>query len=61
MMKQSKGLRIHRLSELKKTSSSAMNPAKDKHQVPTNRWKIYARVVIDSDVWPTIVQLKRKP
>ena len=61
-MKQRKGLMTHRQSELKKTSSWAtVGPATDKHQAPTHRLKFYVRAVIESEAWPTIVQLKRKP
>ena len=48
--------------ELKKTSSWAtVGPATDKHQAPTHRLKLYVRAVIESEAWPTVVQLKRKP
>ena len=58
MMKQRKGL----MTELKKTSSWAtVGPATDKHQAPTLRLKVYVRAVIESEAWPTVVQLKRKP
>ena len=33
--------------------------AKDMHQAPTNILKLYVRAVIESEVWPTVVQLKR--
>ena len=32
--------------------------AKDKYQAPTNVLKLYVRGVIESEVWPSIVQLK---
>ena len=35
--------------------------AKDKHQTQTNGLKLYVSAVIKSEVWPTVVQLKRKP
>ena len=38
-----------------------VDPAKDKHQAPTNGLKLYVRVVIKSEAWPTVVQLKMKP
>ena len=48
MLKQ-KGAMIHRQSELKKTLSYAnVGPATDKHQAPTNLFKLYVRAVI---VW----------
>ena len=40
---------------------SHMDPATDKHQAPTHRLKLYVRAVIESEAWPTVVQLKRKP
>ena len=47
---------------LKKTSSWAtVGPATDKHQAPTHLLKLYVRAVIESEAWPTVVQLKRKP
>ena len=50
------------VSELKKTSSwASVGPATDKHQAPTHRLKLYVRAVIESEAWPTVVQLKRKP
>ena len=46
----------------KETSSWAtVGPATDKHQAPTHQLKLYARAVIESVAWPTVVQLKRKP
>ena len=46
----------------KKTSSWAtVGPATDKHQAPTHQLKLYVRAVIESEAWPTVVQLKRKP
>ena len=45
-----------------KTSSwDTVGPATDKHQAPTHRSKLYIRAVIQSETWPTVVQLKRKP
>ena len=38
-----------------------VGPAKDKHQAPTNVLKLYVRAAMESEAWPTIVQLKRKP
>ena len=32
-----------------------------KHQAPTNGLKFNVSAVIESEVWPTVVQLKRKP
>ena len=56
MMKQRNGLMIYSWSELKKTSSWAtVGPVKDKHQELTNRLKFYARAIIESDAWPTVV------
>ena len=49
-------------SELKKTSSWAtVGPATDKHQAPTHQLKLHVRAVIESEAWPTVMQLKRKP
>ena len=49
----------HRQSELRKTSGLAMvSPAKDNHMAPT---KVLGQVVIESEAWLTIGQLKRKP
>ena len=57
---QTKWLMTHGLSELKKTSSRArVDLAKNKHQAPTEGLKLYVRSVIDSEAWPTVVQLKR--
>ena len=38
-----------------------MGPATDKHQAPTHQLKLYVRAVIESEAWPTVMQLKRKP
>ena len=38
-----------------------MGPATDKHQAPTHQLKIYVSAVLESEAWPTVVQLKRKP
>ena len=35
--------------------------AKDMHQAQTNQLKLYVRAVIESEVWPTVLQIKRKP
>ena len=35
-----------------------VGPATDKHQAPTHRLKLYVRAVIESEAWPTVVQLK---
>ena len=40
---------------------ATVGPATDKHQSPTHRIKLYVRAVIESETWPTAVQLKRKP
>ena len=46
----------------KETISWAMVcPATAKHQAPTHQLKLYVRAVIESEAWPTAVQLKRKP
>ena len=51
-----------RLTDSQKTSSWAMvGPATDKHQAPSHRLKLYVRPIIESEAWPTVVQLKRKP
>ena len=44
--------------ELKKI---AVGPATDKHQAPTHGLKLYVRAIIESEAWPTVVQLKSKP
>ena len=31
--------------------------SKDKHQTPTTRLNLYVRSIIESEAWPTIVQL----
>ena len=33
----------------------------DKHQALAHWWKFYVGVVIESEAWPAVVQLKRKP
>ena len=38
-----------------------VGPTKNKHQAPTHQWKFYVSVVIESEAWPIVVQLKRKP
>ena len=43
------------------SSWARVGPTTAKHQAPTNRLNIYIRAVIESEAWPTIVQLKRKP
>ena len=46
----------------KETSSWALvGPATDKHQIPTRQLKLYVRAIIESEAWPTIMQLKCKP
>ena len=50
---------IVRAKEKLKVSYSG--PSKNKHQTPTNKLKLYARAVIESEAWQTTVQLKRKP
>ena len=35
--------------------------ANEKQQAPTNGLKLYVRAVIESEVWSTVVQFKRKP
>ena len=37
-----------------------VGPATDKYLVPTHRLKLYVRAVIESEAWPTVVQLKKK-
>ena len=49
-----------RKPELKKKTAT-VGPAKDKHQAPTNWLKLSVRAVIESEAWPTVVQLKMKP
>ena len=39
---------------MKKPSWATVGPAKDKQQALTNQLKFYARVVIESDVWPIL-------
>ena len=43
------------------TVRAKVGPAKYKHQALTHRIKLYAMVVIESEAWPTVVQLNRKP
>ena len=38
-----------------------VGPAKYKHQAQTNGLKLYVSAVIESEAWPTLVQVKRKP
>ena len=38
-----------------------VGPAIDKHQAPTHRLKLYVIAYIESEAWPTVVQLKKKP
>ena len=48
--------------ELNKTSIwTTVGLATDKHHAPTDRLKLYVRDVIESEAWPTVVQLKNKP
>ena len=62
MVEQRKGLTTQRVSELKKTSSWAtISPAKDMQQAPTDQLNLYVRAIIESEAWPKVVQLKRKP
>ena len=43
-------------SQLKKTLSCAMVClAKEKHQAPTHRLKLYVRAIFESKAWPTVV------
>ena len=58
MMKREKDSRL----TLNKTSRWVnVGQAKDKHQAPTHRWKLYVKAVLWSETWPTVVQVKRKP
>ena len=43
------------------SSWATVGPATDKHQAPTHRLKLYVRAVLESEAWPTVMQLKRKP
>ena len=43
------------------SSWATVGSATDKHQAPTHRLKHYVRAVIESEAWPTVVQLNRKP
>ena len=45
----------------KPSSWATVGPVNDKHQAPTNGENLYVSVVIKSEAWPTVVQLKRKP
>ena len=45
----------------KEKSWATVGPATYKHPAPTHRLKLYVRAVIESEAWPTVVQLKRKP
>ena len=45
----------------RKPSWATVGPATDKHQAPTHRLKLYVRAVKESEAWPTVMQLKRKP
>ena len=51
------------LVRARKTSRwGTVGSAKDKHQAPTNGFKLYVRAIIESEAWPTVVQLfKEKP
>ena len=42
-------------------SQTMMGIAKDKHLALTHGLKFYVRAVIESEAWPTVVQLKRNP
>ena len=44
----------------KNSSWATAGPAKGKRQVPTDRLKLYARAVIESEAWPTDVQLNEE-
>ena len=35
--------------------------AKDKLQAPNNGLKLNVRAVVESEAWPAVVQIKRKP
>ena len=62
MMKQRKKLMAQRYSELKKQSSWAkVDPTKDKHRASSDILNRYVRAIIESEAWPTVSQLKRKP
>ena len=38
-----------------------MGPATQKHKAPTHLLKLSVRAIIESEAWPTVVQLNRKP
>ena len=50
-----------RLSDSQTSSWATVGPATAKHQAPTHQLKLYVKTVIESEAWPTVVQLKRKP
>ena len=59
LMKRAHDSQIVRAKEA--SSWDTVGPATDKNQTPTHRLKLYVRAVIESEAWPTVVQLKRKP
>ena len=61
MMKQRKKAHESQIVRAIKISSWAMeDPAKDKHQAPTDRLRLYVRAAIELGAGPTIVHLKMK-
>ena len=36
-------------------------PSQGQALAPTNGFKLYVRAVIESEAWPTVMQIKRKP
>ena len=43
---------------MKTSSWATVGPATEKYQAPTHRLKLYVQAVIESEAWPTVVQLK---
>ena len=39
-------------------AKDTLDPAKDNNQAPTNRLKLYVMTIIESEAWPTVVQLR---
>ena len=52
---------IVRAKENLKLSWAMVGPATAKHQAPTHWLKLNVRAIIESEAWPNIMQLKRKP
>ena len=58
VVKQRKNFLLTAIQSYEKTQLSHNWPAKDKQHAQTHLWRLYVRIVIGSEVCPTVVQIK---